>query len=118
MPLFNVEWERRLEIVVEAATQEEAEKAARKADLDYDGWMVDDWDVTVWPVRLADVGRVNVDCGVWDGEVLALVDYKRAKAAHEEANGPAPEPEAPDLKTLCLFCHERPCRCATPTEKL
>jgi len=92
MALFFVEFEKRIEVTVEAESEEEAREAAEAEDLN-------DWDAE-WEIGVAPVSKqwknVKYDFGVIDGEFVEPDEYRRAKADLEAAKA-ATDATAPHI---------------------
>jgi hypothetical protein len=87
MPVFLVTLEKTADFSVVAENLEQAKKAVdelddRDIDNDY-AWDVS-WDKNVCEDRSKKSDPEKADCGVFDGEILALSDYKAAVAKYEK----------------------------------
>lgn len=114
MPLFHLEYEAKLEYVVEAESQEALEAAAAKLNPEREFMDRPEWEVAAWLVKLEFMGKPvktpEVHMGLLDGELLNIHDYRREIAKRPPVETPPP----PDLRTLCLFCGVEACKTHGP----
>lgn len=82
MPKFVLELELRVELIVEAACEEEVEDAAIVTDLDSIALSAGDWEWDVCPYRPFGVEEPATVC-IRGGELVAITDQE-AEAATEE----------------------------------
>ena len=103
MPFYHVEFEKQIEVVVEAESLAEAQKAADEIG----DWELDnDWDGE-WVRHVYSAGtrhQKSFDMGVIDGEFLDQADYaaKLAERAAKEAEKAAKAPYVCDPNQLSL----------------
>jgi hypothetical protein len=74
MPVFDVEFTQRAQFTLVAKSREEAEQTIKGlGDQDLRDFM-EEWEHSLRDIAM---GEEHADCGVWEGQVLALDDYQR-----------------------------------------